>query len=141
MLATAKHEALTFGFPSTLLLPMRVTKAFKESILVGAAELYFCDARLVFFEGGVPRINVKEYRKRGKLVADSALFDSIVVRYKEDTPPDATPKIGIWHVPKHVSATDLERARMKLIAPMVQVVAEFKAAFEADPVAALGVLR
>lgn len=95
ILAKANAEAVS-GFTTVLLLPMRVTKAFKTHILHGASELLFCDKRIVFWENGAPRLNPKT----GK--PDCALFDSIVVVYRPDhrrTPPT----IGEWHVPPHAT--------------------------------------
>lgn len=106
LLARAKYWAGE-GFDSTLLLPMRVTKAFKAHVLNGAAELLFCDSRLTFFENGIPRLNEKQWREKGRAVADPAVFDSIVVRYE---PGIHKLHVGIWHVPKHVTAADLARA-------------------------------
>lgn len=91
MLAKAKAEA-SRGFETTLLLPMRVTRAFRAHVLNGAAELWFCDRRITFWENGAPRINPRT----GK--PDSALFDSIVVRY---VPGIAGPlQVGVWTVPQ-----------------------------------------
>ena len=115
MLGKAKHEAAQ-GFASTLLLPMRVTKAFKQHVLCGAAQLIFPDKRLVFFENGVPRINERAWREHGVLRADPALFDSILVRYLPGTPLDARPALDVWKVPPHVTADDLERARVRKVA-------------------------
>lgn len=102
------------GFTSTLLLPMRVTKAFKAHVLHGASDLLFCDKRLVFFEHGVPRLNNKLWTEKGKAVADAAVFDSIIVRYR---PYSTMLNVGVWEVPKHVTADDLalavERRRLK----------------------------
>lgn len=101
------------GFTSTLLLPMRVTKAFKEYVLNGASELLFCDKRLTFFENGVPRLNEEQLKKKTKKGlsrkphGDGAVFDSIVVRY---VPGETVLKVRLWQVPKHVTAADLERA-------------------------------
>ncbi len=108
LLAKAKIEA-TRGFGSTLLLPMRVTAAFKAHVLRGAAELWYCDSRITFFEHGAPRINVKAWRT-GRLVADPAMFDSILVRYVPGTRVDARPLVDIWKVPAHITKADLDRA-------------------------------
>lgn len=92
MLAQAKSQA-KLGFTTTLLLPMRVTKAFQRHVLNGASELLFCDKRIIFNENGAPRINPKT----GK--PDPAMFDSIIVRY---TPGHVgPPRVGIWEVPPH----------------------------------------
>lgn len=106
LLARAKYWRVQ-GFASTLLLPMRVTKAFKAHVLNGASDLLFCDTRLCFFENGVPRLNEKQWTDYGRAVADPAVFDSIIVRYVPDRP---SLNVGIWQVPKHVTADDLARA-------------------------------
>lgn len=107
LLPHANNEARLKEFSSTLLLPMRVTKAFKAYVLNGASELLFCDTRLTFFENGIPRLNEKQWREEGRAVADPAVFDSIIVRY---VPGQTTLRVGIWNVPKHVTADDLARA-------------------------------
>lgn len=94
MLLTAYLEALCGDFATTLLLPMRVTEAFRKWVLRGAAELLFCDKRITFWENGAPRINPRT----GK--PDSALFDSIVVRYVPGH--EGPPEVGEWAVPVHV---------------------------------------
>jgi phage N-6-adenine-methyltransferase len=106
ILPVAKAQA-RLGFTSVFLIPMRVTRAFKAHIMQGAADLLFCDSRIVFFENGAPRLNRKAF-EAGRLVADSAVFDSIVVRYA----PDARdrPRVDVWEVPDHVSSADLSRA-------------------------------
>ena len=114
ILPLAKANALHCGFSSTFLLPMRVTKAFKSHVLQGASDLIFPDKRIVFFENAVPRINLKNWLTKGKLGADPAVFDSIVVCYTPGTPLYASPKLGIWEVPQHVTAGDLARARVNL---------------------------
>src|SRR5678809_365455 len=106
ILAHAKGQARLLDFSSTLLLPLRVTKAFKAHILNGAADLIFPSSRLVFFENGVPRCSVD---KAGKLRPDPAMFDSIIVRYLPGN--WSTPRVSIWEVPPHVTADDIERAR------------------------------
>lgn len=95
------------NFDSTFLLPMRVTAAFKKVILQHASDLLFCDSRITFFEDGVPRLNEKNYHK-GIATGDPAMFDSIIVRFL--CAHSGPPRLGIWNVPKHVSANDLERA-------------------------------
>lgn len=100
------------GFASTLLLPMRVTAAFKEHVLTGASELLFCDARIPFFENGLPRLNETTWTKKGKAVADAALFDSIIVRFLpqlKDTNP-SPPRLGVYELPVCVTKDDLDRA-------------------------------
>lgn len=106
LLALAKFWKVE-GFASTLLLPMRVTKAFKAHVIEGASDLLFCDSRLTFFENGVPRLNEKNWREHQRAVADPAVFDSIIVRY---APGRTALHVGIWSVPKHVTKQDLDRA-------------------------------
>lgn len=107
MLAKAKREAVN-GFVSALLLPMRATKAFHAHVLVGASELRFCDTRITFFENGLPRLNVTNWAK-GKVTADPAMFDSIVVVY-DNSQRRTHPIVKPWKVPHHVTKADLERA-------------------------------
>ena len=95
------------GFESTLLIPMRVTRSFRKIILPGAAELLFCDARIPFFENGVPRLNDTSWEK-GELRADGAMFDSIVVRFAPGHV--GQPRLGEFEVPSCVTPDDLERA-------------------------------
>lgn len=116
LLPRAKQFASECRFSTTLLLPLRVTKAFKAHVLDGASELLFCDTRITFFESGVPRLNEKQWREKRRAAADPAVFDSIIVRYQPGV--RLGPRIGIWHVPKHVTADDLARAveRRKLVA-------------------------
>jgi hypothetical protein len=109
LLPCAKLQAHQHNFETTLLLPMRVTKAFRAHVLKGASHLLFCDARITFFEHGVPRLNEKNYHA-GRLVGDPAMFDSVVVRYVPGHPIDAPPVVSLWHVPDHVSQNDLTRA-------------------------------
>ncbi len=85
ILPIAKVNALYYGFTSVFLIPMRVTKAFTNYILDGAAEVRFCDRRLSFYENGVPR--------------DPAPFDSIIVVYR---PGCYKPEFSSWSVPHHV---------------------------------------
>lgn len=107
LLAHASNEARLKGFTSALLLPMRVTKAFRAWILPHASDLLFCDARLTFFENGVPRLNETQWVKHQKLVGDPAVFDSIITLFR---PERASLNVSTWHVPKHVMRVDLERA-------------------------------
>lgn len=107
LLPLASLMASDYAFTTTLLLPLRVTKAFKNYILPFASDLLFCDSRITFFENGVPRLNEKRWVKEGKAVADPAVFDSIVVRYRPGT---KRLNVGIWNVPKHVTKDDLARA-------------------------------
>jgi hypothetical protein len=106
MLERARYWA-SQDFRSTLLLPMRVTIAFRAHILPAATDLLFCSSRLYFFEDGAPRLNEKNWIKHGRATADSALFDSIVVRFG---PGRTSLNVGEWKVPDHVSPDDLERA-------------------------------
>lgn len=106
ILPVAKLQAAR-GFRSVFLLPMRVTRAFKAHIMDGASQLLFCDSRIVFFENDAPRLNVQAFVKKGRLVPDSAVFDSIVVVYDGVV---AAPRVGLWNVPDHVTRQDLERA-------------------------------
>lgn len=94
ILPLAKAQAAE-GFASTFLLPMRVTAAFKAHVLRGASDLLFCDKRLVFWENGAPRLNPKT----GK--PDSAMFDSIIVRYAAGVWD--RPRLGEWRVPEHAT--------------------------------------
>lgn len=110
ILAVAEWQAKQ-GFTSTLLLPMRVTKAFRRYILASASDLLFCDHRLYFFENGLPRLNEKNWREKGIATPDSALFDSIVVRFSPDRfTGRRSLNVGEWRVPIHVTPQDLERA-------------------------------
>lgn len=97
------------GFTSVFLIPMRVTQAFKSHIMVGASDLLFCDKRITFFEHGVPRLNTTSLEK-GRLVGDSAVFDSIIVVYDGTRRTTGRPDVRMWQVPPHVSQADLERA-------------------------------
>ena len=115
-----KSQALRHGFTTTLLLPLRVTKAFKAHVLrigsvLGASDLLFCDSRITFFEDGVPRLNEKRWREDGKAIADPAMFDSIVVCYR---PGAITFNVDTWHVPTHVTGADLLRAVQRRQAPI-----------------------
>lgn len=111
MLAKAAYEARQ-GFSSTLLLPMRVTRAFRAHVLPYAQRLLFCSSRLTFFENGGPRLNVRQWNEHRRLVADPAVFDSIIVGFGPLHSRDTRDRcqIGEWSVPPHVSADDLERA-------------------------------
>jgi DNA N-6-adenine-methyltransferase (Dam) len=103
MLAKARSE---WTFHSTLLLPLRVTEAFLDYVIEsGASELWFCDKRITFWENGAPRLNQKTDK------ADPAIFDSIIVRYTADR--WYHPRVRVWRVPPHVSALDLQSARMR----------------------------
>lgn len=98
ILEKAKWEAAQ-GFDSTLLLPMRATEAFRDYVIQGATSLLFCDKRIVFWEGGAPRLNKDPKSARfGK--PDPALFDSIIVRYAPGM-RFHPPRVGIWKVPPH----------------------------------------
>lgn len=106
LLDKAKLQARNDGFTSTLLLPLRVTRAFRRHVLDGASELFFCDRRITFYENGKPRINPRTGR------ADGALFDSIIVRYRPDH--IGQPRVDEWHVPSHVPT---KPRRQRTIAP------------------------
>ena len=93
MLKKAKHEA-SHGFSSTLLLPVRITKAFHAHVLCGAHELWFCDKRIAFWVDGAPKLDPKTQKPTG------ALFDSMIVRYKPGQRFSA-PRCGSWNVPPH----------------------------------------
>ena len=111
LLEKAKEEA-QIGFCSTLLLPLRITRSFRRHVLDGAAEVLLPDKRFVFFEDGAPRINRRMFVEKGKVIADGALFDSVLVRYEPGHV--GPPVLKTWKVPKHVTADDLERARERL---------------------------
>jgi hypothetical protein len=96
MLRKAKEEAAK-GVPSTLLLPVRITKAFHAHILCGATEVWFCDKRIAFWQGGAPKLI---QHKDGSWKPDAALFDSMIVRY-EPGMRFSPPKVRSWKVPKH----------------------------------------
>ena len=107
LLPKAKEEAKR-GFTSVLLLPLRVTRAFRAHILTGAARLLFWDARLTFFENGVPRLNEKQFQK-GKL---GAIRRRLIRSSWSISPWRASDAvlIHIWAVPPHVTREDLKRA-------------------------------
>lgn len=109
LLEKAKLQARD-GFTSTLLLPLRVTRAFREQILVGSSELLFCDRRITFYENGAPRVNPKTGRP------DGALFDSIIVRYQPDHL--GPPRVGVWCVPSHVPKKPRTPRRIGSVAPL-----------------------
>lgn len=101
LLETAKREAREFRFTSVLLLPLRVTRAFRASVLNGAADLLFCDKRITFWEHGAPRVSPD-----GRTAP--ALFDSIIVIYRPGL--WHAPGLGVWQVPPHVTPADVARA-------------------------------
>jgi hypothetical protein len=105
ILAKAKHEA-TCGFTSVLLLPVRLNKGFHAHVLPHASRILFCDRRITLYENGLPRLNEKNWKK-GKLTADSAMFDSFIVVF---SPGAGLQQVGTFKVPPHVSKADLERA-------------------------------
>ena len=84
---------------------MRATKAFRAHILDGAAEIWFSDKRLIFWENGAPRLNPKT----GK--PDAALFDSILVVFAP-TKALYAPVVGVWQAPSYA----LQGAPRKAIA-------------------------
>ena len=93
ILAWAKVEA-KLGFASTLLLPVRATKAFHAHVLHGASELLFCDRRIAFWEHGKPKLDPKTKKPTG------ALFDSMIVRFAPGM-RFSPPRVGSWKVPPH----------------------------------------
>lgn len=93
MLKKAKAEA-AIGFSSTLLLPVRITKAFHAHVLCGATEVWFCDKRIAFWENGAPKPDPKTLKPTG------ALFDSMIVRYLPGM-RFSPPRVRTWHVPPH----------------------------------------
>lgn len=93
MLKKAKHEAI-YGFSTTLLLPVRITKAFHAYVLSGAAEVWFCDKRIAFWENGAPKLDPKTQKPTG------ALFDSMIVRYAPGQ-RFSPPRMLSWKVPPH----------------------------------------
>lgn len=98
LLQEARHQQAK-GFASTFLLRMAANVTFRTHILRGASELLFCDARIIFYENGAPRWNAKKLQQ-GLYVGDSAMFDSIIVRYlpgHEGLPL----RVGEWNVPEH----------------------------------------
>lgn len=94
ILRKAADEA-RLGFTTTLLLPMRVTKAFREVILPQASRLLFCSKRITFYENGASRINPKT----GK--PDPAMFDSIIVQFEPPPHYDDHLIVNEWKVPDH----------------------------------------
>lgn len=102
LLKKAKEQSAK-GFSSVILLPLRVTVAFKEYVLNGASRLLFCDKRICFWENGHPRWNKKGLEK-GQQRPDPALFDSILVVY--EALGVGALKVGVWKVPPHVLKED-----------------------------------
>ena len=105
MLETAREQAV-LGFETTLLLPVRITNAFRQYVMRGADSIWLADKRLVFFENGVPRCSKD---KRGVWHPDPAMFDSMIVRYVPGTDLDARPRLHEWKVPAHVTDDDIDR--------------------------------
>jgi len=93
ILKKAKQEA-AMGFTSTLLLPVRMKRAIHQHVLQGASELWFCDKRIAFWEGGAPKLDPKTQKPTG------ALFDSMIVRYLPGMHFSA-PRARSWKVPPH----------------------------------------
>lgn len=93
MLKKAKAEAAK-GFASTLLLPVRITKAFHAYVLYGATEVWFCNRRIAFWENGAPKLDPKTQKPTG------ALFDSLIIRYAPGMRM-SPPRVGSWNVPPH----------------------------------------
>jgi len=92
-LAWAKVEA-KLGFASTLLLPVRITKAFHAHVLQGASEVWFCDKRIAFWQDGKPKLDPATKKPTG------ALFDSMIVRFAPGM-RFSPPRVGSWKVPPH----------------------------------------
>jgi hypothetical protein len=109
MLQKAVLEQSRGGFCSALLLPVRTTRAFHAWVLGGGAQIWVCDKRIAFFEDGLPRLNERQWREKGRAVADPALFDSMIVVF-DPLRADEPTTIESWHVPPHVTKADLERA-------------------------------
>jgi hypothetical protein len=106
VLSKAVAEA-NAGFRSTFLLPLRVTAAFRAFVLHGASDLLLCTSRLVFFENGLPRCS---YDKQGRPHADTAMFDSMIVRYAPQARKrDVCPRLAEWDVPIHVTRAHVEQ--------------------------------
>lgn len=97
ILLKAKQEAVK-GFASTFLLPLRASRAFHQHVLYGAAELWFCNKRITFWENGAPKLTLT---KKGTHEVTGALFDSIIVRYASGL-RFSPPRAGSWEVPPHV---------------------------------------
>jgi hypothetical protein len=108
LLPLAKANAQHCGFTSTLLLPLRITRVFHAHVLDGASEVWLPSKRLVFFEKGLPRLNERLWREEGKVRADGALFDSVIVRYVPGH--QGPPRFSSWAVPPHVTKLDLAAA-------------------------------
>lgn len=120
---------MTYGFNTTLLLPMRVTQAFRQWIIGYASTLYYCDRRICFWEDGHPRWNKKKLnpvclrcegaespidsfehcalcngtgvRKYKRYIPDPAMFDSIIVRFDPHVLLSSSLRTGIFKVPDH----------------------------------------
>ena len=93
ILRKAKHEAI-YGFATTLLLPVRITKAFHAHVLCGATEIWFCDKRIAFWQDGAPKLDPKTQKPTG------ALFDSMIVRFAPGQ-RFSPPRVFSWKVPPH----------------------------------------
>lgn len=92
MLPYAKAMSV-YGCDSTLLLPVRITKAFNDHVMAGAAQVYFCDKRIIFNENGKPRLDAKGHPA-------PAMFDSMIVRYIHGY-HNQRPQFDLWRVPPH----------------------------------------
>lgn len=121
LLPLAKANAQNCDFTSLLLLPLRVTKVFKEHVLDGASDLIFPDKRLMFFENGIPRCSYRKPGKSGiaKLGSDAALFDSALVRYSPGW--TGAPRLSVWKVPPHVTKDDIARAEFVMGPRLLEV--------------------
>lgn len=93
MLKKAKEQAQK-GFCTTLLLPVRITKAFHAHVLYGATSLLFCDKRIAFWQDGAPKLDLKTQKPTG------AIFDSMIVWYRSGQ-RFSPPRVGSWKVPLH----------------------------------------
>lgn len=100
-------RARAVGFTSVFLLPLRITKAFRASVMRGAAEVRLCDRRITFWEHGAPRVSRD---KSGIWKADPAMFDSVIVVYRPGHDAGRPPQLLEWGVPDHVSPDDVARA-------------------------------
>ena len=103
ILARADYFARHARFQSTFLLPMRVTKAWHAHVMHGASEVWLCDSRITFWENGAPRIdpttkqNIKLAAKGLPMQPNTAMFDSVIVRYDGRW---TTPRFGTFKVPR-----------------------------------------
>jgi hypothetical protein len=95
---TMAQVAAEDGFSSTHLLPFRrqtMIQAFEN----GASAVLFCDRRLVFWENGRPRFSLDPKTGVEKKRPDTAMFDSLIIRYVPGR--HLSPYVGVWKVPAH----------------------------------------